>query len=137
MRHNLIVCSLVSLLILATLAPGQQLSKKIANQDVVDMVALGLTDDLVIDKIHAAEATDFDTSVSALKALKGAKVSDNVIRAMINPKPVPTATTAPVVAPGADGSGLPQEVGVYIMVKGRLTEVEPEVVGWKTSTARS
>ena len=30
---------------------------------------------------------------------------------------------------------MPQEVGVYIMLKGTVTEVEPEVVGWQSGGA--
>src|SRR5207244_6228249 len=54
----------------------------------------GIRDDLVtgvqtcalpIYKIHSTPATDFDTTVAGLKILKTAKVSDSVIRAMINP----------------------------------------------------
>jgi hypothetical protein len=133
MRHRKLVCLLLSLVIFASVSLAQQLSKKMTNKDVIDMVSLGLSDDLVIDKIHSSEATDFDTSVSGLKALKAAKVSDTVIRAMINPHPAPAAATAPAVpAPTTDTSGLPTEVGVYIMIKGKLTEVEPEVVGWQS-----
>lgn len=58
---------------------------KMRNADVIALVGLGLSDDVVIDKIHAAKSTDFDTSVAGLKSLKDAKVSDSVIRAMINP----------------------------------------------------
>jgi TonB family protein len=59
-----------------------------ANQDVIDMVSLGLSDDVIIEKIHAVDSTDFDTSIKGLRALKAGKVSDLVIRAMINPHPV-------------------------------------------------
>jgi hypothetical protein len=52
---------------------GQQLAKKMGNQDVIAMVSLGLSDDVVIDKIHSAGATDFDTSIDALKTLKAGK----------------------------------------------------------------
>jgi hypothetical protein len=51
---------------------------------------------------------------------------------MINPQPVPAVNNAPVVAPPASDSGIPEEVGVYVMLKGKLTEIEPEVVGWQT-----
>jgi hypothetical protein len=55
------------------------------NEDITTMVFLGLTDEVIIDKVHAAGATDFDTSIAGLTALKQAKVSDAAIRAMINP----------------------------------------------------
>jgi hypothetical protein len=122
-----------ALLFLVSVSLAQQLTKKMSNQDVVDMVALGLSDDVVIDKIHAAEGTNFDTSVPALKRLKSASVSDHVIRAMINPKPalLPVSAAATNV-PHAGASWLPDEAGVYVMIKGKLTEVDPEVVGWQT-----
>jgi hypothetical protein len=134
MRYRKLVCLLLSLVIFTAVSLAQQLSKKMTNKDVIDMVSLGLSDDLVIDKIHTSEATDFDTSVPGLKMLKAAKVSDAVIRAMINPHPAAAATaSAPAVpAPTTDTSGLPSEVGVYIMIKSKLTEVEPEVVGWQS-----
>jgi hypothetical protein len=71
----------------ATMCLGQQAVKKMTNEDIIAMVSLGLTDDVIIDKVHAAGATDFDTSIAGLTALKQAKVSDAVIRAMINPHP--------------------------------------------------
>ena len=67
------------------LCTGQQLKERMTNQDVIDMVALGLSDDVIIDKIHTVESTQFDTSVKELKTLKAARVSDLVIRAMITP----------------------------------------------------
>src|SRR5262249_20272671 len=94
-----------------------------------------------------ADATSFDTSVAGLKALKGAKVSDAVIRAMINPHgssapaaappaaPAPEAEAAPEAPPAKYSGQLPTEVGVYVIRKGKLTEVEPEIVGWQTGGA--
>jgi hypothetical protein len=69
----------------ASVCVAQQTPRKLTNHDINEMVSLGLSDDVVIDKIHAAEATDFDTSIEGLKSLKAAKVSDTIIRAMINP----------------------------------------------------
>jgi len=45
---------------------GQQLSQRITNQDVIDMVALGLSDDLIIQKLRTVESPQFDTSVQGL-----------------------------------------------------------------------
>jgi hypothetical protein len=132
MRHLRIAMIAVLCLFVVSICLGQQLAKKMSNQDVIDMVALGLSDDVIIDKIHGTEGTQFDTSIDGLKALKAAKVSDTVIRTMINPHPAPAASTAPVVAPATNNSGIPDEVGVYILLKGVMTEMEPEVVGWQT-----
>jgi hypothetical protein len=106
----------------------------LTNKDVLDLVALGLGDDVVIEKIRTAPETAFDTDLESLKALKAAHVSDAVIRVMINPKAV--AAPAPVAPPTAAGPpanpDLPDDVGVYIKVRGKLAEVSPEVVGYKS-----
>jgi hypothetical protein len=69
----------------------QQDEAKLTNADVIELVGLGFSNDVIIDKIYASPATDFDTSIRGLKALKAAKVSDAVIRVMINPKPGPSS----------------------------------------------
>src|SRR5437588_1745424 len=87
MRYwNHITTLLVLFVAVFVCAAQQTNSRKMTNQDVIELVSLGLSDDVIIDKIHTSENPDFDTSVSALKALKEAKASDSVIRAMISPK---------------------------------------------------
>jgi hypothetical protein len=77
---------------------------------------LGLSDDLIIAKIRAASAggtLQFDTSVDGLKGLKVAKVSDEVIKVMINPAPA-AAQVVVAAAPISNDPNLPPpEVGVY------------------------
>jgi hypothetical protein len=110
---------------------GQQLISRVGNQDVIDMVALGLSDDVILDKIHATQATEFDISVAALRTLKAAKVSDTVIRAMINSHPSGSIPSKTAVVSGTNNT-LPEEVGVYVVIKGKVTEMEPEIVNWQT-----
>lgn len=74
--------------VLATPVPN-----RMTNQDIKDLVGIGLSNNVIIEKIQGAETTDFDTSVEALKTLKAAQVPDGVIRLMINPHAVPTATS--------------------------------------------
>ncbi len=142
MRRSLALLSL-GLLLVTSVGIAQQPSKKMTNKDVIDLVKLGLSDDLVIDKIHSAGATGFDTSVDGLKALKEAKVSNDVIRAMMSPQPAAAPAAPAVEAPAASApdasapppptvGGLPKEVGIYVLVKNKLQEVEPEIVGWQT-----
>ena len=88
MREKKYAFSLVIGLLITSLSAGQQLSQRLTNQDVIDMVGLGLSDELVVEKIHAVDSTDFDTSVKGLRALKAGRVSDLVIRAMISPHPM-------------------------------------------------
>ena len=108
------VCLFAVVVLFVCTCAAQELAHRMSNKDVIDMTGLGLGDDVIITKIRssAGDAT-FDTSVDALKALKEAKVSDAVIRAMINPQ-VPAVAAAPQPAVPADDPNLPpKEVGVY------------------------
>lgn len=120
-------------LLLACSAWSQQMSHRLTNQDIIDMTALGLPDDLIVTKIRSAarpEDLSFDTSVAGLKALKAAHVSDAVIKVMINPAPSPVAAAAtpPGSAPANDPNLPPQEVGVYWKDGYSFVRVEGEIV---------
>ncbi len=112
----------------------QEVAKRLTNQDIISMVQLGVSDDVIIAKIRAvisasASGVGFDTSVDGLKALKAANVSDTVVKAMINP-----ASSAPtIVAAGTpvtlDPNLPPPEVGVYwkdgakfVLIEGRAVD---------------
>lgn len=96
-------------------APAQESPKRLTNQDIINMVGLGLSDDVIIAKIRSVSGSDglnFDTSVDGLKSLKDAKVSDAVLKAMISPTQPPTVVVA--AAPISTDPNLPPpEVGVY------------------------
>jgi hypothetical protein len=134
MQHLRIVGVTLMCVVAASLCLGQQLTKKMSNQDVIEMVSLGLSDDVVIDKIHGAAAADFDTGIDALKALKAAKVPDSVIRAMINPHPALTepshANASPVNTNPNDPTSL-HDAGIYMFAKSRdglqMLMLEPTV----------
>ena len=114
------VCALLAALLssgclFSAAAAAQESSKRLTNQDVITMASLGLSDEVIIAKIRRVSGSDglnFDTSVDGLKSLKEAKVSDAVVKAMINPALPPT-----VVVSGApmtpDPNLPPPEVGVY------------------------
>ena len=58
-------------------SPG--LARRLTNQDIISMVELGLSEDVVIAKIRSMSAMgpdtiSFDTSVEGMKALKSANV---------------------------------------------------------------
>lgn len=123
------------LILLPCVAWTQQMSHRLTNQDIIDMVGLGLSDDVIITKIHNAprpEDLAFDTSVEGLKALKAGKVSDGVIKVMINPAPPPptpiAATPGAPAAPTSDPNFPPPEVGVYWKDGFTFVRVESEVV---------
>jgi hypothetical protein len=103
----------------------------LTDRDVVDLVAMGLPDDIVIQRIQAAPVTKFDLSVAGLKSLKNGKVSDAVIRTVLNPK-APATGIAVATASTSELNGLPQSVGVFVRQKNGYLEIEPEIVGWQT-----
>jgi len=63
------------------------------NADVIELCSLGLSDDVVVQKIGTSKAVAFDTSITGLKELKAAKVSDIVIRAMLSQESTITANS--------------------------------------------
>ena len=133
-----VVVLLCAICALASFSPvsSQELSKrKLTNQDILDMVSLGLGDDVILEKIKSAPETEFATDLESLKALKAAHVSDPVIRVMINPKAAAAPSASIAAAPAPANPDLPDDVGIYIKVRGKLNEVSPEVVGYKSGGA--
>lgn len=122
------------MLLLGCVVCAQQMSHRLNNQDIIDMVALGISDDVIIAKIHSASKPEdlaFDTSAEGLKALKAGKVSDAVLKVMINPVPSPSITVVPGTTPVAvanDPTLPPQEVGVYWKDGYTFMRVESEMV---------
>ena len=95
---------------------SQELAKRLTNQDIISMTALGLSDDVIIAKIRSVTGADgakFDTSVDGLKALKAANVSDAVIKVMLNPAPPPAPVVVAATPISQDPNLPPPEVGVY------------------------
>jgi hypothetical protein len=102
--------------ILASPVGSQELTKRLTNQDIIEMTAAGLSDDIIIAKIRSvgrADGMKFDTSVDGIKALKAAKVSDAVITVMLNPAPPPAPVIVASTAVSMDPHLPPPEVGVY------------------------
>jgi hypothetical protein len=101
------------------------------NQDIIDMASLGLSDYVIIAKIRAASAgqtLQFDTSVNGLKELKVAKVSDEVIKVMINPAP-PAGPVVVAATPMTNDPNLPPpEVGVYWKDGSAFTRIEGQAI---------
>jgi len=129
---------LATALLLAAGAVFSQ-SKPLINDDVVQMVKGGFDETTTIAAIDAAD-TNFDTSVQALLALKAAGVSEKVISAMLAatkkkaeaPKPAATATAAAPPQAAAANPDVPEDMGVYVKIKGVLGEMYAEVVSWKS-----
>jgi hypothetical protein len=115
--HRGFVATIMVVALLLMPVAGQELAKRFSNQDVIDMVGLGLGEDVIIEKIRHAQDPAFDTSMDGLKSLKAAQVPDSIIKVMINPKagmaPPPAAAPAMPAAPAEDPNLPPKEVGVW------------------------
>jgi len=132
MLHYKWFCVMLLVVLGGSLVWGQQQTKKMNNKDVVEMASIGLSDDIIVDKIRLAEGTDFDTSLPALRALKEAKVADAVIREMINPHSNLAGANNSTVTPGnPNDPEVPHDPGIYIYAKGRngvqMSLLEPTV----------
>ena len=116
-----VVLAFLHCVLIAYPAAGQDnnaLRKRLTNTDIIDMVKMGLSDDVIISKIRSASAAGADaismnTSVEGLRELKAANVPDSVIKVMINPAPPPAPVIAASTPMTLDPSLPPPEVGVY------------------------
>jgi hypothetical protein len=108
-------CLFASLcILLCAFGLTRDMAKRLTNQDIMDLVRLGISDDVVIAKIRSMNGADslkFDTSVDGLKALKAANVSDAVSKVMINPTPPPVIASAPGAASVVADPNLPPQIG--------------------------
>ena len=115
MRKVKYVAMLLGMLLVSS-AWAQEMTKPLTNQDVIDMVGMGLSEDVIVAKIrstNSAGTLKLDTSMDGLKALKAAKVPDSVMKAMINPNPPPPTVVAATAPMTMDPNLPPPEVGVY------------------------
>ena len=96
------------------------------NDSVIKMAKAGLGDDVIIGSING-QAGSYQTSTDDLIALKKAGVSDKVIGAMLA-----KASGGGAPAPPMAAAGPVNEVGVYYKKDNAWTDLNPEVVNFKT-----
>jgi hypothetical protein len=112
---------------------GAATHKRFTNADVIDMVKLGLSEDVIVAKIRAMSASgqdaiSFDTSVEGLKTLKAANVPDGVIKVMINPAPPAVAVVSASTPVTVDPNLPPPEVGVYWKDRANFVLIQGQAV---------
>jgi hypothetical protein len=113
---------------------GAQKNAPLTNADVVQMVSIGLSEGVIVDTIHASQATDFDVSVSALKSLKEQHVPDAVMQAMIQATGTARAlekkaADAAASAPDPNNPAAPHEGGVWVVVEGQMKQIDATSFG--------
>jgi hypothetical protein len=115
------------------LLAGLALAQSAMNNDaVIKMAKAGLGDDVIVGAING-QPGKYKTTTDDLIALKTAGVSDKVIGAMIAKSSGGAApAAAPAVAPAVASAGPVNEVGVYYKKGDAWTDLNPEVVNFKT-----
>jgi hypothetical protein len=107
--------------------------RRLTNQDVVAMVSAGISEEVIVAKIRTTSAagvgaTNFDTSVEGLKALKAANVPDVVVKAMIDPTPA-APTVVSLAGPATLNPNLPPpEVGMYWKDGGNFVLIQGQAI---------
>lgn len=84
------------------------------NQQVIDLVKVGLGDEAVVAKINSS-ATHFDVSTDGLIALKNAGVSSAVIAAMIQASNHATVSENAALSADSPDPKIPHPSGIYML----------------------
>jgi hypothetical protein len=129
--------SIAAVLALAVqLNAGQNAQKDppLTNQDVAQMVSVGLSEGVIVDSIHAARATNFDISVGALQSLKAQHIPDAVIQAMIQVTGSARASeekAAELAAsrPDPNNPASPHDAGFWVVVGGQMKQIDATTFG--------
>jgi len=111
------------LLVATTVA---QSPKPLNNDDILQMVKEGFTEEIIIKAIEANK-NDFDTSLPGLRTLKNAGLNEKIINAMLS-----ASSRKPEAPTAAAAKGLPEEIGVYLIEGEKLTEIQPEIVNLRS-----
>ncbi len=122
--RSLFFCAALFITALMSTVMAQE-ARSLTNQDVLRLVKLGLSSDIIVTKINESPA-GFDLSIEGLASLAQNHVPNDVIKAMqakalITPRPSSSANSkaAPASASGAASAGktsvpLPPDKGVYL-----------------------
>jgi hypothetical protein len=100
----------------------------LTNDSVLKLVKAGMGDDLIVNMVNTQPA-NFSLGPDDLIALKKGGVSERVIGPMVMKSSNPAPAAAPAVAAPAVAA---HEIGVYYRKAGVWTDVDPEVVSFKT-----
>jgi hypothetical protein len=115
------------------LAQGQA-EDILVNSSIIDLQKLGFSEETILQKIKTSKC-NFDTSISALKQLKVANVSERVIQAMMSGVPANTANelapAAPVALGDSNDPNTPREPGIWLVqtVDGhiKMIQIQPTI----------
>lgn len=103
----------------------------LTNGSVIELQEIGLNETTIVEKIKTSKCS-FDVSVSALKELKKAKLSDAVIQAMLAQSPGSNRpeelSTKPTVPSDENNPEAPHDAGIWLLQKSgntnKMTEID-------------
>jgi hypothetical protein len=131
-----VLSGLLTLILLTTFTSfGQKNGEVLTNAKIIDMVKLGLSETIIVEKIRQSECR-CDTSTSALAELKTAKVSDAIILTMMNSSPAAIGggtvansvqNNSPEDAEQSKILSQLTEPGIYLLEGGEMKNIEPSV----------
>jgi len=99
----------------------------LTNDSILKLVKAGMGDDVIINMVKT-QPSNFSLGTDDLIALKSGGVSQNVISAMLMKNSSPAPAALAVVSP----AGPVSEIGVYYKKAGVWTDIDPEVVSFKS-----
>lgn len=150
-RLSFVAVFAFSLLVLSSSGFAQTSQETLKNQEIVDMLRVGLSSTVIITKIRSSR-TQFDLSTKELIKLKDAGVTNEILEAMqgysdssevpMRPASMPPLMTASS-PPGPDPNDplTPREVGIYLFTskdgQKALIELEPSAVTRNRSGGKS
>lgn len=117
----------------STQAPVAASAKSLSNQDVLDLIKGGFSDELIVARIVVASSKSFDLSTTALLALKKVGASERVIQAMLTGGE-PGKSSSSAASPGVGSAG--REAGIYLAQDGKWILLEPTVFSGGKSGGR-
>ncbi len=107
-----------------TTLAAQQQTTALTNADLIRMTQAGIEEATIVKLVESSPVA-FDTSASAIIALKNAGVGDRVIHAAV------AAGNASLQAQSAGLYPRPEEIGVYVNLREQLVPLKVEVVTWR------
>jgi hypothetical protein len=118
-------------LLLATFALVAAAQTALTNSSILKLVQAGMGEDIIVNMVNT-QPSNFSLGPDDLVALKKGGVSDKVINAMVMKNSNPALAAAPAPAAAAPGAGPVNEIGVYYKKTGVWTDIDPEIVSFKS-----
>lgn len=131
---------LLTLSIFVSNINSQTKPETLTNAKIIELIRLGLSEDIIIEKIRQSECK-CDTSTNGLAKLKAAKVSDEIIMAMLNGYSDSTtenpgssygnadvqSNTATISSAESKALGKIAEPGIYLFENDEMKQIEPSI----------